>query len=361
MAVMQLINQEHFNDIHLADLFFDTLKADYPAFEIWYTGKCDKADSVAYTFRNPVTAALDGFLYLKQEHGTVTDVQPPLLTARRLKLGTFKVNPHGTRLGERFIKRAFDVAVAARVQALYVTVFAKHAALVELFLRYGFIHVSNKSGPTGNELVLERRLDAIKNDVVLDYPRIPLKVNRHFVLSIYPIWHSRLLPDSLLNTESANILEDVSHTNSIHKIYLTSMQGVDKLTRGDTLLIYRTAPSGTAAYFTSVVTSLCVVEGLVHISSFKSEEEFVNYCSAYSVFTESELVDFFRKKKYPWLIRFTYNMSLTKRPNRKTLLEEVRIPSDIYWGFFQIGTEQLKHILKLSGDYEKARSLVYTS
>ena len=360
MVNIQLIKLEQFSEISLVDPFFDTLKADYPGFQNWYEGKSGKPDSFAYTFRNPANGNLDGFLYLKEEHGVVDDVSPPLPPAHRLKIGTFKVNPHGTRLGERFMKRAFDMAVNQKVQSLYVTVFQKHAALVELFQRYGFTLVAKKPGVTGEELVLERRLDVIKGDVVLDYPRIAIRDGRHFVLSLYPIWHSRLLPDSLLKTESANILEDASHTNSIHKIYLAAMHGVEQLRRGDTLLIYRTADGG-SAFYTSVITSLCVVEDLAHISAFKSEEEFIKYCDPYSVFTRTELRDFYNKKKYPWLIRFTYNLALTKRLNRKTLLEEVKLPSSIYWGFFQIGTEQLKSILKLSGDYEKARSLVYSS
>lgn len=359
MANTQIIKSEHFSDISLGDPFFDTLKADYPGFNKWFEGKKSNADSFAYTFRNPASGLLDGFLYLKEEHGAVEDVQPPLPPAYRLKLGTFKVNPHGTRIGERFMKRAFDVAVALKVQAMYVTVFAKHAALVELFERYGFTYVAKKQGASGDELVLERCLDAVKGDVVLDYPRIPIRGDRHFVLSLYPTWHSRLLPDSLLRTESSNILEDVSHTNSIHKIYLAAMQGVEKLKRGDTLLIYRTADGG-SAYYTSVVTSLCVVEDLVHISKFKYEDDFIKYCDPYSIFTRAELRNFYARKKYPWIIRFTYNMGLTKRPNRKALLEEVKLPGNIYWGFFQVSTEQLKNILRLSGDYGKASSLVYS-
>jgi len=42
-------------------------------------------------------------------------------------------------------------------------------------------------------------------------------------------------------TESPDIVKDVSHTNSIHKIYLTKMQGTEQLKRGDLLVIYRTS------------------------------------------------------------------------------------------------------------------------
>lgn len=351
-----LLGLEKFKDISLDDLFFDSLKADYQEFGEWFK---KKGDHQAFTFRND-SGLLDGFLYLKLEDGPVLDTVPPLPLARRLKIGTFKVNPHGTRLGERFIKRTFDAAVDQEVAALYVTVFERHSALMELFLRYGFVRKASKNSANGHELVLERRLDEVVEDVVLDYPRIPLRKNRHFILALYPVWHSRLLPDSLLKTESSSILQDVSHTNSIHKIYLTGMKGVEQLERGDTLLIYRTAEGGSAEY-TSVITSLCVVEQLSSIDAYPTVEDFLAYCAPYSVFSKAELQNFYLKRKYRWVIRFTYNLALRKRPNRRALIDEAGIDRDAYPGFLQISKQQLRSILKLSGDYEKARSLVYPS
>jgi hypothetical protein len=247
---------EKFKNISLADPFFDSLKNDYPEFSIWFQ---NKENNDAFIFKSDI-GGLDGFLYLKEDFGPVVDVEPNLVSSHRLKIGTFKINPHGTRLGERFMKRAFDTAVNKGCDALYVTVFEKHDTLVQLFTHYGFIKVGKKISTIGKEeVVFERRLDQFVGDVVLDYPRIPIKKDRHFVLSLYPQWHSRLLPDSLLRTEDSSILQDISHTNSIHKIYLAAMQGVGQLSRGDTLLVYRTADGG-SAYHTSVVTSLCVVE-----------------------------------------------------------------------------------------------------
>jgi hypothetical protein len=351
-----LLGFEKFKDISLDDPFFDSLKADYGEFGEWFLRK---GEHQAYTFRNQA-GLLDGFLYLKLEDGPVLDCIPPLPSLRRLKIGTFKINPHGTRLGERFIKRAFDVAVHEGVTALYVTIFAKHGALVDLFVRYGFVKQAIKQTKNGQEIVLERRLDFVSNDVVRDYPRIPVGASRHFVLSLYPQWHSRLLPDSLLRTESSSILQDISHTNSIHKIYLAAMRGVEQLRRGDTLLIYRTADGG-PAYYTSVVTSLCVVEELTNVNNFATIDQFLVYCAPYSIFSEPELRSFYQSKRYPWVIRFTYNLALHRRPNRRALVEQVGINAGMYWGFFQISTPQLKHILQLSGDYEKASSLVYSS
>lgn len=146
---------EKFKDIELADPFFDTLKGDYPDFAAWFVAKANKE---AFTFKSE-GGGLDGFLYLKEENGDVTDVHPPLPPAYRLKIGTFKINPHGTRLGERFMKRAFDMAVALGAQAMYVTVFERHDALVQLFKRYGFVKVAAKPSAFGvDESVYERRL-----------------------------------------------------------------------------------------------------------------------------------------------------------------------------------------------------------
>jgi hypothetical protein len=138
------------------------------------------------------------------------------------------------------------------------------------------------------------------------------------------------------------------------------MGGVDQLLVGDTLLIYRTADGG-SGYYTSVITSIGVVEDVRHIGSFEKQEDFLHYCLPYSIFTEAELINFYSTKKYPFLIQFTYNLALTKKINRKLLIEEVGISRDAYAGFFKITTIQLKKILTLSTDYEKKRSLFYTS
>lgn len=352
----QNLYEKLFNEIDINDPFFDSLKADYKEFPDWFIKKKENRAFVFYS----TEGNLDGFLYLKIENESIDYIEPAMPAIPRLKIGTFKINPHGTRLGERFLKRAFDIAIVNNIKQLYVTVFSKHVGLIELFSRYGFELIGKKETNNGIEGVYLKDLEKINGAVTLDYPRIPIKKDRHFALSLYPMWHSRLLPDSLLATEDASILKDVSHTNSIHKIYLTSMDGVRSLLPGDTLLIYRTAQGG-AAYFTSVITSVGVVEEFRHIGSFQNQEDFLSYCMPYSIFTQSELIDFYRTKKYPYLIQFTYNLALTKRINRKLLIEEVGISSTAYSGFFNITSDQFKKILTLSTDYEKTHSLFYSS
>lgn len=352
---MNNLQIQKFNQINLNDDFFISLKSDYQEFSDWFN---KKHNSTAFTFYSK-EGAIDGFLYLKIERESLEHINAILTSAIRIKIGTFKINPHGTRLGERFIKRAFDIAIFNNIRQLYVTIFPKHVGLIDLFLKHGFILIGTKESHNGVENVYIKDFDNLSKNVSLDYPMIPVSRNRHFVLSLYPKWHSRLLPDSLLSNESTSIIEDVSHTNSIHKIYLTNMSSTQQLIPGDTLLIYRTACNG-AAYHTSVITSIGVVENVLNINSFTLESEFLKYCLPYSIFTKDELISFYRTKSYPFIIKFTYNLALKKRVNRKLLLEDVGIPSSIYWGFFNISTEQFKRILELSTDYEKSYSIFYT-
>lgn len=337
-----------FSAIDLRDQFFDSLKQDYSEFSDWFIRK---RDNYAYVFFGN-DGNLDGFLYLKEEHEELRDIVPARPQARRIKVGTFKVNPHGTRLGERFLKKIFDHALECRVSEIYVTIFERHAYLIQLFERYGFRYVANKISANGTERVYVRTLFQPTGDVINDYPLIPIRANRHFLLAVYPEWHTRLLPDSMLVGEDASIVQDVSHSNSIHKIYLAAMAGIEQLQQGDTLVIYRTGDGQGSAYYRSVVTSICVVESLVHISNFPTFADFHRYCASYSVFSEDELQQFYYRRRYPWVIRFTYNLALRRRPNRKALIEEVGLNAGAYWGFMPLTTQQLHRIFILAAEHE---------
>lgn len=332
------------SSVPVSDGFFDTLRADYPGFDDWLQRKVAES---AYVARRE-DGGIDGFLYLKLEDGAVSDVQPALAPAKRLKVGTLKVNPHGTRLGERLLKKVFDHATEHDVEEIYVTVFPKHAKLIELFARYGFRKVGAKTGPGGVEDVMVRSLRTLSGDVTRDYPLIDMSA-RKFLLSLYPVWHTRLLPDSKLHTESPDIVKDVSHTNSIHKVYLTGMKGTEQLRRGDLLLIYRTGDGQGPAHYRAVATSICTVEEVRDISSFANADELLEYCAPYSVFTEQELRGFWTNRKYPTLIRFTYNAALKKRLTRAELIENNVIDANAYAGFATLTDAGFKVVVERGG------------
>ena len=181
-----------------------------------------------------------------------------------------------------------------------------------------------------------------------NYPLVKLQ-GRNYLLSIYPAWHTRLFPESKLHNESAGIIADISHTNSIEKVYLTKMHGVASLKPGDNLLIYRTSDGQGLARFRSVATSVCVVQEIKDIHDFLTYEEFKNYCEPYSVFDEDELQLLYMKKNYPIIIRFTYNFPLEKRVIRDEIMNITGYTNSDYWGFLPLTDSAFKQIVLQGG------------
>lgn len=337
-----IFEYQNFRDIDLSDPFFDSLKADYEGFSGWFMRKSNEK---AYIFKSQ-SGLIEGFLYHKIEDEPVEDVTPPLPHKKRVKIGTFKIDAHGTRMGERFIKKSLDYAFSVGAQELYVTIFEKHDTLVSHLLRYGFKKHGTKTTQNGTELVLLKEMGIYTGDTKKDYPFIE-KSNKKYLLSIKPYWHSKLLPDSILNNEDPeSIIEDVSHANSIHKIYLGAMKGMDAMKKGDLVVIYRTTDRPGQAWYRSVATSVCTVEGYKNINEYKSLEEFLKTTESYSIFSREELIKFYNNKYPQHIIKFSYNLALPKRLTNGTMIDELGVnPS--YWGFFELTDDQFDGILKL--------------
>lgn len=342
---MSYLQKLKFSNIDLKSDFFDSLKSDYPDFEAWFKRK-SKEEAYVFSEKN----LIDGFLYLKCEVGPILDVEPSIDCEKALKIGTFKINPHGTRLGERFIKKALDQAISLDVDCCYVTIYEKHSALIQLLLKYGFTIYGSKVAHNNKELVLVKSFKELKNDHLLDYPLIKTKGKSKFLLSIYPKYHSVMFPDSILNNEKVDILEDVTHTNSIHKTYVTRMK-VNNAEPGDIIVIYRTKTEGQSAEYTSVATSVCVVEEVRSQDEFKNFNDFYTYATTYSIFDRNDL-DYWYKQGKCYAVKMTYNVALSKRLIRKKLIEEIGLERDIYWGFIKLTNDQFTRILEEGGASE---------
>lgn len=333
-----------FKNINLDDPFFDSLKASYKEFVDWFS---KKSEEYAYVMPDD-DGNLQALLYLKEENEAITDVSPPLPKDKYLKLGTFKINAHGTKLGERYIKKIFDHALSTHISKIYVTVFPEHKGLIALLKRFGFNKIGEKDTPNGIEHVLLKDLKNVSGQVELDYPLIHL-TGKQYLLAIYPKFHTRLFPDSILEREDANIIDDVSHTNCISKIYICKMPRVQNLIRGDALVIYRTGDGQGPAEYRSVATSLCMVEDVRQKEDFYDFKDFLNYCATRSVFSEQELFSFFNNWNNLYVIKMTYNGALYHRIIRQKLINEVGLRRDDYWGFIDLNQNQFKHIAALGG------------
>lgn len=318
------VQQKYFGELNLSDPFFDSLKEDYQGFDKWFN---KKANERAYVTLNSENNKLLSFLYIKTEDKdeSYPDVTPSFAPRKRLKVGTFKIVSNGVRLGERFMKIIFDNAIAQKVQEIYVTIFDKREEqkrLIHLLEEWGF-KLYGKKGD-GGEMVYLRDFAPQFNqeNPKLSFPFVGTSSNV-FLVPIYPEYHTELLPDSYLKTESPqDYIEHEPHRNALSKVYIC--RSVERgIKKGDIIIFYRTAEKGKSGYHSSVITTIAIAEG--KIDGIKSADEFITLCRKRSVFSNEELKKFWDwKPTYrPFIINFlyVYSFQLGKRMNRKTLLD----------------------------------------
>lgn len=282
------VTKKYFGQVNLQDPFFDGFREDYVGFDKWFNKKSDETAYVTYNKDNILS-----FLYLKIEghEENYADITPAFSKKKRLKIGTFKVVSNGVRLGERFLKIIFDNAFINKVDEIYVTIFDKRDD--------------------------EKRL--------------------------YPQYHTELLPDSILRTESKNdFVENEPHRNAISKVYIS--RSLEKgLHAGDVIIFYRTG-----GYHKSVISTIGIVENI--ITDIKDEHDFISKCRKRSIFTDDELRKHWNYKKTmrPFIVNFLYVYSFPKRITLKDLID-LGIIKDIESaprGFQKISIEQFGLIMK---------------
>ncbi len=337
------VQKKQFKDIDFTVSFFDSLREDYVGFNDWTKKKSNEECFVIYT-----NSIITGFLYLKKENEPLETETKQLPQKLRLKIGTFKIEAHGTKLGERFLKIAFDKIVSENIEEAYVTIFPKHTPLIQLFESYGFQFASyKKKTASGKEAIYIKNIKEVHHNILKDYPLISIKNNKKYLLSIYPKYHTSMFPDSKLTTEKDHIVQDISHTNSIHKVYICRMKNIEHIKKGDILVIYRTKEENKSAKYNSVITSICTVEEYKNIKEYNTFDEFEKDISKYSVFKKQELIEFYNTKRYPHIIKMVYNIALPKRIIRKDGIPLLDPNNTAYWGFLPIEDTTFVKLLKM--------------
>ncbi|MCX6564989.1 MAG: PIN domain-containing protein [Candidatus Aminicenantes bacterium] len=318
------VKQELFGNINVNEPFFDTFRNDYPAFDQWFNRK---ADEVAYVCRSEDNTIL-AFMYLKPESimEVYSDIIPIFLPRRRLKIGSFKVAHYGFKLGERFLKIVFDNALRFSTEEIYVTIFentVEQKCLIALLENWGFSKYGVKNSGYGEEGVWVRSFVpiALEQYPASTYPYMSLAA-RKFIVSIRPEYHTKLFPDSILNTESPlDFVEDQPYSNAIRKAFISRSYYRD-LRCGDIIVFYRTGDGVAPAHYTAVATTLGVVESIrTEIHDFN---DFRRACKGVSVFSDDELRQQwdYNQHNRPFVVQFLCTYSLPRRPNLAKMKEE---------------------------------------
>ncbi len=310
------VKLEKIGNLNFHDKFFDTLREDYGGsdFNAWLERK---SNDDAYVFKNK--DGLQGFLYLKSEDETedYSDFEPTFSPKKRLKIGTFKINSTGIRLGERFLKIIFDNALKMGVDEVYVTLFEHKredvARLKSQMEEWGFIKtaVSRKTG----EIVL------VKNMQEYDYCKspkfnFPLYDLKHGI-GILPItakYHTKMFPDLHLNNEELSMFNEAC-SYAIEKIYVCgSMNVIHK--PGTVLCIYRMADYN--KQYRSVITGVAILSEVKYANSV---DDLVKECKNRSVFTTEELESFYKVRGYKTIIKVLFLNPFDKKVNLMNLKE----------------------------------------
>jgi predicted nucleic acid-binding protein len=346
------VEKELFGNINLSSTFFDSLKEDYKEFADWFNKKSEEEAYIYKDGKNDIS----GFLYLKVEDTNTNEnydnIKPQFDGKRRLKVGTFKVCStgfRGFRLGERFIKIIFDNAIRYKVKEIYVTMFENRKELQilsNLLCSWGFSKHGKKTTANGEETVFVKKLSYYDNSLTVkkNFPNI-LYAKQKLILPIRPEFHTKLLPDSKLNTEDeVNFLGEEAHKYALEKAYI-SWTSERWMKGGDLVLLYRMGEDGSIKKYSSVITTLGIITDVVF--NFKSKEEFLKCCQNRTVFSLKELNKFATNLKNLIVVKFIYVKSLKKRPILEFLWDSKIInPPNGPRPFTKITDSQFESILK---------------
>ena len=309
-----------FKDCNVKDNFFTSFKEYYDGFEEWFA---KKSESEVYLCRGDNQEYL-GFLFLKpeDEKENYDDIVPKLKPKRRLKVGTFKVESSGFRLGERFIQIIFDHAKKYNVAEIYVTLFKDRDELKRLyhFLKsWGFVEhgiKTHKNGKTETVMVKRIEYDTSKT-VQANFPAVQYRKRKLF-LPIMAKYHSRLIPDAedMKKKTDDEFVKNEACRYALEKVYITTATH-NPVNNGDLIIVYRMGEGASKAY-SSMVTTVGVVKNFR--MNFANKDEFLKECQNRSVFSTNELNQLWQRySKTLGVVRFIVISPFTERPTLKWL------------------------------------------
>lgn len=286
------IKKKAFSSINLSDDFFDSLKSSYKEFSKWFRSKAND-NEFAYVFESD--DRILGFLYVKTEgfEEDYSKIEPTFQKKKRLKVGTFKINYPGFRIGERFLNIVFDNARKQDVDEIYITMFQNSDEVIQLrnmLEQWGFKYWGTKN----SEIVLVkdmRQYDYTKNPKY-NFPLLKEKYNV-FYLPIEPQYHTDLFPDMFLKNENIKLYEEnKAHRFALEKVYVSGNY-FTKVKPGDIVLIYRKGDRWPKKY-TSTITGIAIIESSDTPTNI---EDYLKLCSNRSLFSRKELYKMYRTRK----------------------------------------------------------------
>ena len=262
---------------------------------------------------------IGAFVMLKKEECEEIPLDNQILPkCSRLKISTLKLSDRveGNRLGEGAIGIALWNWLESDDEEIYVTVFDKHRKLIEMLQKFGFELAGYNSR---NEGVYLRSKNAINfMTPYTSFPFINKEARAFAMLPIEAEWHDKIFPYSELKNTKQDT-EEFAAANGMTKTYICFPVNTPCYSPGMPIMIYRKSSDEYNRGFKSVVTSYGTIVRSEPIkqnwSYLKSFEEYVKIVGNKSVFTHSEIKNFYEKMKNLYVLELVYNHAFGKGCN----------------------------------------------
>jgi GNAT superfamily N-acetyltransferase len=318
--------------------FFDSLRKGYEGFDDWFRQK-------ARTGRKAwVTRGEDGYveaicIYAIQENEPISDAKD-VLQGKALKLCTFKVGERvrGRKIGELFLKAAFQYATENRCEHVFLTASAEQTYLQLLLDDFGF----EERGEYGADQVFVKWHPVIAP--ALDLPPLDFvrKLFPHFrrdasiqkfVVPIQPQYHKTLFPE--LELQSDLFGAGPTPGNAIKQAYLCKSV-TNKPKVGDVVLFYRTQDE-------KAITSVGVIE---RFELHDNSNTVMQIVSRRTVYSQAEILEITREPTKVMLFRLVGHFD---RPVTFSFLKEVKAVTGPIQSITQISNDAFSTLIERAG------------
>lgn len=274
-----------FSKIDVNDSFFDSFRQEYKEFNQWFYKKQGEKAYVVWDQNQKVKA----FLYLKVELWTENYkmIRPVFDSAKRLKIGSFKVDMHGERIFERFLYISFQRALKEHVKEIYITLFLNYQSrtlLKDQLFKWGFEFWGFKDD---QEEVLVKSLLKHENGKYRQNFPFHRRPQRAFVVRLEKLYETALF--------GKNQLTFIKEENlyPLRKILICQGNRMN-ISRGDVLLFYSSSLHR--------ISRIGLVEDVLH--SFKTEKDFIFACKKRTIFSRSQLIRYWNYRRTPFVLKF---------------------------------------------------------
>jgi L-amino acid N-acyltransferase YncA len=288
-------------------VFLDSLKSDYEEFPDWFAKKSTAGESALVFYDEQ---GIGSFVYLKEENEPIELTTGSLPAMPRLKIGTLRLAERfrGQRLGEGALGVSLWRWQEKQLKEIYVTVFDKHTALINLFEHFGF-RCEGKN-PRGEFVYIKSRDSIDYSDAYKAFPFIRPDFNKAGIIPVKENFHDRLFPYSELKGNNIEIEEETAG-NGITKVYIGMPYTPVHYATNEPVCIYRIFQGAGQKTYKSVITSYCTITKLEIIKEkticHVSLNDYIDTAGNKTVFTEEELTKIYKENVNVVMLEMVYN------------------------------------------------------